>query len=458
MTRPHTPQGCGTVRVETLGCKLNLADSEIIARSFEKAGFPLAPEDSNPSLYILNTCTVTHVADRKARHLLRMARRRNPNALIVATGCYAQRDKEALERLRVADLVVGNESKARLVEMVKEALQAKGSTASLPMVSNAAQVRSPARNGGKPIGDRAFVKIQEGCNDVCSYCIIPKVRGPSHHFSIDQIINDVQEKQAEGYQEVVLTGTQLGDYGQEKPGRKAGASERGNNLPALLRRLLEETNIPRIRISSLQPQDIDEELLDLWQDPRMCRHFHMPLQSGSDPVLSSMRRRYSAVEYTAKVDEIRRQIASVSVTTDVIIGYPRETEEDFETTYRLCEDLSFSAMHLFPYSAREGTGAARMPGVVEESVKRERMEKLLSLSSQCSVRFLRRMVGMTLPVLWEEHKELDADGTRVRAYSGLTDNYIRVYLNSEDNMVGRITPTKLLRPAGNSAVWGEPIT
>ncbi len=448
----------GTVHVETLGCKLNLADSEILSDNFRKAGFDLAPPGSSPSVYILNTCTVTHVADRKARHLLRNIRKRYPKALVVATGCYAQRDREALADAGVVDIVAGNDSKAGLVEIVKDALGIDDDIStgaehySIPRLFPSVRHTSEL---AQPRDVRTFVKIQEGCNDVCSYCIIPKVRGTSRHFSIDQLIEEVRVKESEGCREVVLTGTQLGDYGLERPGRKAVNDPDQSQLVQLLQALLDRTSIPRIRISSLQPQDITIRLLELWNDPRMCRHFHMALQSGSNPILSSMRRRYTVEEFSAAVDTIRRRVPNVGVTTDVIVGYPGETQEDFEETYRFCDEMRFSAIHLFPYSIREGTSAARLKDQLHDKIKRERMDKMLDLEPESTSRFLNRMIGLSFPVLWEEQKNLERKGSPDTAWSGLTDNYIRVYSNDIGDLRGQITATKLVSAVSNDSLWGE---
>ncbi len=452
--KQHVP---GTVHVETLGCKLNLADSEILVNSFQKAGFKLAHPGSSPSIYILNTCTVTHVADRKARHLLRNVRKRYPDALIVATGCYAQRDKEALEDTGVVDIVAGNESKPRLVEIVRDTLGVGDDISTgaehypmrYPIPLRDASELSQARDV------RSFLKIQEGCNDVCSYCIIPKVRGRSHHFSIKELVQQVQAKEAEGCREVVLTGTQLGDYGLERPGRTINNRPEGGQLVQLLQALLDETSVPRVRVSSLQPQDIDERLLELWSDPRMCQHFHMPLQSGDDEVLSSMRRRYTVEEFSSAVEAIRRHVPNVSITTDLIVGYPGETQEAFDESYRFCNEMHFAAIHLFPYSVREGTSAARIKEQVHDKIKRERMDTMLKLASESTSRFLNRMVGVSFPVLWEEQKTIEGGGSPRTAWSGLTDNYIRVYAHDTRDLRGHITYTRLVSVAANGFVWGE---
>ena len=267
----------GTVAIETHGCKLNQADSEVLARRFISVGYNIVPLGHGPDIYVLNSCTVTHVADAKARQALRAARRRNPSLTVVATGCYAQRAPDQLRRVEGVDLVLGNFEKSRIVEAV---LQARGVT----MVSCAEGKEGVIRpeSFGRT---RAMVKIQEGCNQVCAYCIVPKVRGRERSIPLEELVRQVRQRIGEGYKEVVLTGTQLGSYGFDLT--------EGTELKTLIEAVLSRTEIERLRVSSLQPQEITPELLELWKDPRLCPHFHMPLQSGSDAVLARMRRRYS---------------------------------------------------------------------------------------------------------------------------------------------------------------------
>ena len=268
----------GTVAIETHGCKLNQADSEVLARRFMSAGYNVVPLGDGPDIYVLNSCTVTHVADAKARQALRAARRRNPSLTVVATGCYAQRAPDQLRRVEGVDLVLGNFEKSRIVEAV---LQARGVTTVSCAEGKEGVIRSESLGR-----TRAMVKIQEGCNQVCAYCIVPKVRGRERSIPPEELVRLVRQRIGEGYKEVVLTGTQLGSYGFDLP--------EGTELKTLIETVLSRTEIERLRVSSLQPQEITPELLKLWKDPRLCPHFHMPLQSGSDAVLARMRRRYSA--------------------------------------------------------------------------------------------------------------------------------------------------------------------
>ncbi|MDP6454961.1 MAG: MiaB/RimO family radical SAM methylthiotransferase, partial [SAR202 cluster bacterium] len=299
------------VAIETHGCKLNQADSQALAKEFAAAGFQVVSPNERVDIFVLNSCTVTHVADRKARHSIRSARRRSPDATIVATGCYAERNPTELQEINEIDLVMGNASKRIIVQNLVDSL-------GLPIVSCAIgediDVLPLSLNR-----NRAMVKIQEGCDQVCSYCIVPKVRGREKSVPVDQIVSQVAAYQKAGYREVVLTGTQLGSYGFDLD---------GESISSLISHLLSRTAMPRIRVSSLQPQDISAGLIELWDDPRMCPHFHVPLQSGSDDVLKRMRRRYTGSRHRQAVDAIRNRVKGVAITADVIVGFPGETDAD----------------------------------------------------------------------------------------------------------------------------------
>ena len=288
---------------------------------------------------------------------------------------------------------------------------------------------------------RLMVKIQEGCDQVCAYCIVPKVRGRERSVPPEVITARIDEHAAGGYMEAVLTGTQLGSYGFDLD---------GTDLEGLVARVLAETPIPRLRVSSLQPQEIHDGLLGLWADPRLCPHFHLPLQSGSDAVLRRMRRRYTAARYLEAVEEIRSAVPGASITADVIAGFPGETDADFEETYAVCERAGFSAVHVFPYSVRPGTSAAHFGGQVGPGEKAARMERLLGLAARQSAAFREGLLGSTRPVLWEE----DSDEGEGRTWHGLTDNYARVAARSGEPLHNRITPLRLERVDGD-VVYGS---
>ena len=431
--RPRRAGDAPTLAIETHGCKLNQADSSALALEFARAGYRIVPDDGAADVYVLNTCTVTHVADRKARHALRAARRRNPNATIVATGCYPQRDPAPLSGMDEVDLVTGNSDKASLVRIVAEW---RGDAPVPCAVGDDMPLQTP-----RIARTRAMVKIQEGCDQVCAYCIVPKVRGRERSIPPEAILDQVKDRVERGYKEVVLTGTQLGTYGFDIEGL---------DLRLLLGRVLLETAVPRLRVSSLQPQEITAELLDLWADPRLCPHFHMPLQSGSDEVLVKMRRRYTAGRYAETVAAIRRAVPQASVTADVIVGFPGETDADFSATYDLCEAIGFAATHVFPYSPRPGTSAAHLADQVAPESKAERASLLRSLSERKSVEFRERLLGSVRPVLWEARSSESP-----QRWSGLTDNYVKVVCDSPRDLTNTITDARLLQRR-NGNVVAEP--
>jgi threonylcarbamoyladenosine tRNA methylthiotransferase MtaB len=329
------------------------------------------------------------------------ARRKFPGAFIVATGCYPDRDLKAVAELEPVDLALTNRQKPEVVRRVAESLGVA--------VSHSAEAGSSSLRTVLLGRTRASVKIQEGCDQVCAYCIVPKVRGRERSIPAGEILRQVNELRAAGCSEVVLTGTQLGSYGFDLD---------GINLAGLLRTVLAESGVPRVRVSSLQPLEITDELLDVWGQSggRLCPHFHIPLQSGSDPVLARMRRRYNAEQFIGAVRRVREAVPGCSVTTDVICGFPGETEADHEATLAVLREMRFADAHVFPYSVRPGTSAAHFSGQVEAAVRSERAAKVRGLAEQHALEFRKASVGQTREVLWE----------RGGSNEGFTDNYLRV--------------------------------
>ena len=409
----------------------------MLAREFAEAGLKQVREDEPADVYVVNSCTVTHVADRKARQSLRAARRRNPSATIVATGCYAQRSPKQLADMSAIDLVFGNVDKSRLVRQVIDWRGENGNDIVPCATGDDADYTIP--NVGRT---RAMVKIQEGCNQVCAYCIVPKVRGREQSVPTDALVDEVRRLIDSGYREVVLTGTQLGSYGFDL----LEAS-----LHSLIASVLSQTDVERLRVSSLQPREISDELLDLWDDERLCPHFHMPLQSGSDRILSRMRRRYTTQEYTETVSRIRARIPHAGVTADVIVGFPGETDDDFQATYNLCESIGFADMHVFPYSVRPGTSAAHFDEQSPPEVKSERMNALLALSKSQMRQFRQERLGTVRPVLWESRTTRNGESF----WTGLTDNYIRVRAQSDRMLLNEITGAELLSVDERGTVIAE---
>ncbi len=410
--------------VLTLGCKLNLADSEEIAHGLRGAGFAVVDRVCEADAYVINTCSVTHVADAKSRKLIRSVRRLSPSAKVTVTGCFPQSAGfDAVEGLG-ADLVVGtrDHDKQELVDYLASASSARSSAVGTP---------------DSGLHMRAFVKAQEGCNDVCSFCIVPRTRGREESRSLEAVAAEVDRAVESGAREVVITGTQLGAWGRDlEPPLKPHH---------LISSILERTEVLRLRFSSLQPQDISPELLALWTDPRLMPHFHLALQSGSETTLAAMRRRYTAREFIEAAVRIRAAVPGAAITTDVIAGFPGETEAHFQETLALCRDVGFARLHCFPYSQRSRTAGARMPDQLAPDVKKERMARLLSLGEELSLAFNAEHAGTVRPVLWESRK----DGL----WFGHTDNYIVVY-TSGMGLLNRVTPV-LLGAVYHDGVWGN---
>jgi threonylcarbamoyladenosine tRNA methylthiotransferase MtaB len=446
------------VAILTLGCKVNYSETEALAENFQQAGYALVdPEGQDtPDVFIVNTCTVTHVAGRKSRQMLRRAKRENPQALVVATGCHVYTSREEVEAIKEVDLVVGKSEEERMVELVSERLQYELPFRPEPSPLLFAggfdrQTEIEFKGVASNYRTRAMVKIQDGCNAGCAFCIVPTARGVPRSIGIAEVVEGVRRKVAAGYQEVVLTGVHLGKY--RAPNPFGNLEERPVRLKALLEALLQEVDIPRLRITSLEPQDYDPTLLELWQrDQRLARHFHLALQAGSDATLVRMRRGYNLEKYARIVEQIHRELPDASITTDIIVGFPGETDTEFEETLRFAEQMAFAKIHVFPFSPREGTLAATMPDQVADVVKKERGERLRLLSDELSRRWRSRFVGEVRSVLWED--QLSEEGATLPKWSGLTDNYLRVYAPAGRDLHNRITPVRLLGLAGQGDAEG----
>jgi len=404
------------VALATLGCKLNQAETQLLARQFAGAGHRLVAGSHEAEVYILNTCTVTHIADSKSRHLLRLAHRRNPDAQVVATGCYAQRAPQELAQIEGVTIVVGNGEKSHLLQLLQES----------GYMSSHAPVQREAANTFHPVfRTRAFVKVQDGCDSSCSYCIVPLVRGREVSLPLGEVVNEVRQRVDSGDKEVVLTGTKIGSYHYD-----------GVGLRGLLEHILTGTGVTRLRISSLQPQEISPGLIQLWSDSRLCPHFHLSLQSGSDGVLKRMKRRYNISDYERTVSLIRTQVPEAAITTDIIVGFPGETEEDFAESYRFCKRMEFARIHVFNYSPRAGTEAADLPHRVDDGVRKQRSQQMMTLAEESARNFRQRFSGRIMAVLWEKQS---ADGV----WSGVTGNYIKVYTRSDQDLSNKLMPVKL---------------
>jgi threonylcarbamoyladenosine tRNA methylthiotransferase MtaB len=401
------------VAVTTLGCKVNQCESAGIAEAMAARGMTLVPFEAEADCYIINTCTVTGRTDDQSRRLIRRAIRRNPSAAVLVTGCYAQRAPEEIERIPGVRIVAGNAEKYRLPELLQELARGKG-----PQVC-VGDIRSEKRFS--PLGatvipghTRAFLKIQDGCDALCSYCIVPRVRGGSRSLRPAEIEDGIASLAGRGFREVVLSGIHLGAYGRDLVP--------STNLTAVVRRIIEERPIERLRLSSIEPREITGELLSLIGSAGIvCRHLHIPLQSGDNGILAAMNRDYDAAFFRDLIRNIAATIPGIAIGIDVMVGFPGETEAAFANTQRLVEELPFAYLHVFPFSRRPGTPAAAMPGQVPAADKKQRVERLRTIGAEKRRTFAEKFIGAPLAVLIEGKKDKSTG-----FFTGFSDNYIPV--------------------------------
>ena len=420
-----------SVKIDTHGCKLNQADSIQLYKKFIQNGFNVNSNLDNPDIYILNSCTVTHVADKKARKSLRKIKKDNPSTLTVLTGCYAERDKENIIKSQIADLVYGNFQKDNLIKDISNHLGYQ-----LPPLDN------PIKTANLLERTRASVKIQEGCNQICAYCIVPKVRGREKSIDKKLITNEINDLHERGYKEIILTGTQLGTYGFDLI---------NENLETLIKFIMTETSIERLRISSIQAHEISEDLLDIYRQysQRICNHFHLALQSGSNNILKLMRRKYNNNDYLKAVNLIKSNLINPSISTDVIVGFPGETEKDFNDTLKIIKSSKFSKIHLFPYSDRPGTSSYYFKDKIKPEIKKERMNIALKLANNEESEYRLNVLNQKRNILWE--KPLNESPTKFEGYS---EDYLRVHIESKDNLYNKITPV-ILKKSDKDYIIGE---
>lgn len=415
----------------TLGCKVNQADTASMENLFLRSGHQLVSFDGEADVYIINTCVVTNTGQRKSRQTIHRAIRKNPNALIVVTGCYPQTAAEEVKAIAGVDMIIGNQDRAQIVQLVEERL-AHRQTDTLDAVHKLTASTAFEEMAAGDITDktRAFLKIQEGCNQFCTYCIIPYARGPLRSRSLESIRTETQRLISAGFKEIVLIGIHLGCYGKENPD--------GPTLYDAVKTVLDVPGVQRLRLGSLESVEVEPRLLTLMQeDARFCRHLHLPLQSGCDKTLQAMHRPYTTAKFKTLLADIKTKVPDIAITTDVIAGFPGETEADFETTCKFAESCGFSKMHIFPFSARKGTPAEKFAGAVTEAVKKERADILGRIDETMHKTFLQAMVGQTAEVLFEQPAGEDY-------FEGLTGNYQRVFVKSGGrNLGGEILPVKI---------------
>lgn len=413
-----------SVALATLGCKVNQAEAEELRQRLEARGCLVTGLTQAAQVYVVNTCTVTHVADRKSRNLVLRACRANPKAPVLVAGCYARRAPQELISLPQVRIVHRGDTEELARYLDELALDPS------PLTLNP-EPSAPRRS-------RTLVKVQDGCDQHCTYCVVPLARGRSRSLPLAEVVRRVEESVAAGRREVVLTGVDLTDYGQEW----------GGSLAQLLDGIL-EAGPERLRLSSLQPQAVTEDLLGRWRDKRLCRHFHLALQSGSEAVLRRMGRRYNVAQYAAAVERIRRAVPEAAITTDVMVGFPGESQAEFEESYSFCRSLAFARMHVFQYSERPGTAACRLSGAVSARTKAARSQAMQALAAEASEARRRGFLGRTMEVLFMEEVK-----GRPGCWRGLTDNYLEVEVESGELLADRLLPVKL-QALGTGAMEGS---
>ena len=410
------------VALHNLGCKVNAYEVEAMQQLLENAGYETVPFVEGADVYVINTCTVTNIADRKSRQMLHKAKKMNPDAIVVATGCYAQADTEKLKEDTAVDLILGNNQKTQIVEALEEYEKEHAKQVQVIEINHTKEyeelsISSTAEHV------RAYIKVQDGCNQFCTYCIIPFARGRVRSRKIEEVLSEVETLAAKGYKEVVLTGIHLSSYGVDFP------KEERESLLSLIQAVSRVEGISRIRLGSLEPRIITEEFLEgIVKTGKVCPHFHLSLQSGCNKTLKNMNRRYSAQEYAEKCELIRKFYPAPALTTDVIVGFPQETEEDFEESYEFVKKIHFYETHIFKYSRRHGTKAASMDGQLTEAAKAQRSDRMLELHEIRAREYEEAMIGKKMELLLEEEIEIDGRPW----YVGHSREYVRAVISKTD--------------------------
>ena len=419
----------------TLGCKVNQYETNAMAQKFKEAGYEIVDMNEDISdICIVNTCTVTNMSDRKSRHSLRRVKEKNPSAIIAAVGCYAQVAKNDLEKMSEIAIVLGNEEKANIVQYVEKFMENQNEN-KLIEIEDIANKKEFEDMGQITYTEktRAFIKVQDGCNQFCSYCIIPYARGRVRSRNAESIIKEITQIAQNGIKEVVITGIHVASYGRDFGNE--------NGLIELLEKINEIEGIKRIRLGSLEPKIITEEFMQrLSKLEKMCHHFHLSLQSGFDETLKRMNRKYTTVEVKEIIERLRRYYDDVMLTTDIIVGFPGETEEEFEATYQFLKEVKLYKMHVFQYSPRKGTRAAVMPNQIDGNIKEARSKKLIKLSNENQKMYNQQLVGKEVEVLFEDREEEDG----ITYFRGHTQNYILVKYKTDENLENTLKKVKIL--------------
>ena len=410
--------------LHNLGCKVNAYETEAMQQMLEEAGYEIVPFSEKADVYVINTCSVTNMADRKSRQMLHRAKKRNPDAAVVAAGCYVQTKEDEAKCDEAIDILIGNNQKKELVERLDAFFAGRGEKVEAVVdINHEKQAFEELTLDHAAEHTRAFIKVQDGCNQFCTYCIIPFARGRVRSRKIEEVLREVETLAAKGYKEVVLTGIHLSSYGVDFP------KEERESLLSLIQAVSRVEGISRIRLGSLEPRIITEEFLEgIVKTGKVCPHFHLSLQSGCNKTLKNMNRRYSAQEYAEKCELIRKFYPAPALTTDVIVGFPQETEEDFEESYEFVKKIHFYETHIFKYSRRHGTKAASMDGQLTEAAKAQRSDRMLELHEIRAREYEEAMIGKKMELLLEEEIEIDGRPW----YVGHSREYVRAVVSKTD--------------------------
>lgn len=412
-----------TVSFLTLGCKVNQYDSDAMRTIFLQQGYRAVKEEEAADVYVINTCSVTSIGDRKSRQMVRKIRRKHPQAVIAVAGCYAQIAPEIFEAMGDIDVIVGAQNRSKIVEYVEQAQKKEKTINAVKDIMSVTEFENLYVDAEGETKTRAFIKVQEGCDNYCTFCIIPFARGKLKSRKQKDAVEEIRRLVAKGYREIVLTGIHLGNYGRDL--------HDGTSLATLVEELLRIPNLLRIRMGSIESVELSDDLINLIKDePRVCRHLHLPIQSGSDAVLRRMNRHYRLPEYKKLISELREKIPGLALTTDLIVGFPGETEENFMETLETLRELRFSAIHVFPYSQRTGTPAAVFPNQVPGDIKKDRVHRVQELEKEISKEYRKTFLQKTVHVLIEEEKN--------GYFEGLSDEYIRVSITDKNVEKGRL--------------------
>jgi len=419
-----------------LGCKVNQVESEAIAEAFAERGYEIVDINEKADVYVINTCSVTNLGDKKSRQLIRKVKRINPDAVVVAVGCYAQTAPEDIKAIEGVNIILGTKGRNEIVDCVESYTAEKGIDCRVGEIMKE-RVFEPISVNKLAGRTRAYLKIQDGCSQFCSYCIIPYARGPIRSRDEEDVLSEVRKLAQNGFKELVLTGIHVASYGKDT---------KNTNLLQVIKKVHEIDGIERIRLSSIEPNVVTEEFASQMAAlPKVCHHFHLSLQSGCEKTLKEMNRKYTAQRYSEAVEILRKHMSDVALTTDIIVGFPGETDEDFEESYAFAEKTGFAKIHVFPYSPKRGTPAAARKDQVSPQKKEERSARLMALSDKMAESFIKGFVGRKMPVLFEQSHE---EGS----FEGHTSNYINVTVKTDKNIKNMIIDTLITDCEGERAI------